>query len=622
MRTRFVLLLAGVALAAVLFPGWGGAARGQSGASCAALQGAVVPGATYTATVTVTPGEGAEEAQLSLSILDGRNTAVASGEDGRTLGATPVTLSATVVAPEGGVGFFAAVAVVGGGECGGISVVQTAPPPPRPDPTPTAAPGPRVTVPIPTPTPAPTAPPISPALFNAGFEHSNGGEAIGWRHRGGELAVAALPFEGERAAVLASSTPGTKWLYQAVTVEGGEWYEASAWARVVAGEGEAFVRIAWYASGDGSGRQLSTVTGEGTGDGGWRRVTVGPAPAPEGARSAVLRLMVQPAIGGTVVVAFDTAWFGAGEAPSPAPTPTPSPSATPTPTPTPTPTATPTPSPTPTATATPTPQPTPTPLPPAAVATTATLPPTATPTARKVGPPALRLSEVLADPVEPGVDGAYEWVELVNTAAVAVSTEGWSIGDATSVDPLPRVVVPPGGFVVVAAERAVLPVNVLVIRAPDGTIGNGLNNAGDAVRLLSPAGEVVDALSFGENRSVLSSPPSAAPPGSTLGARFNGDASSPERWGKTLRPSPGGPNTFAPPTPAPAPTSRPTEAEPAAAAETATRVVTTPVPLPIRFERESGSRTPWVALGAVAGASLVVAFAGARGAWGRWRRAG
>jgi hypothetical protein len=169
---------------------------------------------------------------------------------------------------------------------------------------------------------------------------------------------------------------------------------------------------------------------------------------------------------------------------------------------------------------------------------------------------------------------------------------------------------------------AVVPVNVLVIRAPDGTIGNGLNNTGDAVRLLAPSGEVVDGLSFGENRSVLSSPPPAAPSGSTLGARLTGDASAPDRWGETLRPSPGSPNTFAAPTATPAPTPQPTESEAATPVDTATRVATTPVPLPVRFERESGSRTPWIALGAVAGASLVLAVAGARGAWGRWRRAG
>ena len=238
----------------------------------------------------------------------------------------------------------------------------------------------------------------------------------------------------------------------------------------------------------------------------------------------------------------------------------------------------------------------------------------------------LRLSEVLADPVEPGIDGAYEWVELVNTAAVAVSTEGWMVGDGSSVDALPGVEVPPGGYVVVAAEGAVLPVNALIVRVPDGRIGNGLNNTGDAVRLLSPGGAVVDALSFGENRSVFGMPPPATGAGATLGARSYEGRSRAERWAETLRPSPAGANAFAAAeaTVAPAVTAAVPAATPVATdgGGAAAAVAETPVPMAVRFEREPGSRTPWVALGAVAGASAVLSLAALRGAWGRWRRGG
>lgn len=252
-----------------------------------------------------------------------------------------------------------------------------------------------------------------------------------------------------------------------------------------------------------------------------------------------------------------------------------------------------------------------------------------------MGPFALRLSEVLADPVEPGVDRAYEWVELVNTASVVVSTAGWAIGDASSVDALPGVEVPPGGYVVVAAEAAVLPVNVLVVRAPDGTIGNGLNNAGDTVRLLSPAGEVVDALSFGENREVFDPPPAAAGSGATLGARAYEAVAGEGRWGVTLRPSPGSGNVFAAATATAAPSEARTpvaaEAAPTAAPvattatvrEAAPEAAQTPVALPTRFEQEPGGATPWIVLGAAAGASIVLVLVALRGAWqGRWRRAG
>lgn len=259
-------------------------------------------------------------------------------------------------------------------------------------------------------------------------------------------------------------------------------------------------------------------------------------------------------------------------------------------------------------------------------------------TAQASEPAALRLSEVLADPVEPGVDRDYEWVELVNTADVVVSTAGWSIGDASAVDRLPGVEVPPGGFVVVAAEAAVLPVNALIVRVPDGAIGNGLNNAGDAVRLLSPGGEVVDALSFGENRDVFDSPPPVAGAGATLGARAHEGVAGAERWAETLRPSPGGRNAL----PTVAATVTPAEAEPpveAAAAPAPAPVATAPaernvaaapaptlVPLPTRFEREPGGPAPWIALGAVTGVSAVLALAALRGMWrtgpGGWRRGG
>lgn len=632
MATRVVLLLAAAGSTALLAQAWEGPVHAQGQASCEPVLGAAVAGATYTASATVAPGGGALDAWLVLAMLDDRQSPIRSDEADAVLGATTVTLSTTVVAPAGTVGYIAMVVVVGGEGCGagtvtGPRVAQTAPPPPTsvPTRTPVATTG-SAAAPEATGTVAPAERTLGPVLFNGGFEQGNGQAAAGWERQGGDLAVAGPALEGERAAVLASSTSGTKWLQQAVTVEGGAWYEASAWARIVAGEGEAFLRIAWYASGDGSGRQLGTVTGEAAESGGWERVTVGPGQAPAEARSAVVRLMLRPASAETVVAAFDDASFGVGEAPTPTPTPTASATPTPTAAPTATTTATPTQVPprTPSATSASTPDPTRVPTATASRETASRGTPAATATSAANGPPALRLSEVLADPVEPGVDGAYEWVELVNTAAVAVSTAGWAIGDATSMDPLPAVEVPPGGYVVVAAGMAVLPVNVLVARAPDGTIGNGLNNAGDVVRLVSPAGDVVDALSFGENRSVLDSPPPAAPAGATLAARFAGRPDAPGRWAETLRPSPGAPNTFPAPlaTPAPTRTTTPSTAPSPTATVGTGGSGATPAPLPVRFERESGSRTPWIALGAVAGASLVLTFAAARGPLGRWRRGG
>ena len=240
---------------------------------------------------------------------------------------------------------------------------------------------------------------------------------------------------------------------------------------------------------------------------------------------------------------------------------------------------------------------------------------------------------MLADPIEAGVDRAYEWVELVNTANTPVSTAGWSIGDGAAVDALPAVEVPAGGFVVVTAEAAMLPANALVVRVRDGVIGNGLNNAGDSVRLLSPQGEVVDAMSYGENRTVFAAPPKAAGAGATLGTASAAGADGRRRWGVTLRPSPGEPNEFAAPESAPTTataTARGGQDAPASstpstggggapAGATATPTAT----LPTRFERGTGNQTPWIALGAAIGAGSLLSLAALRGALrGLWRRSG
>ncbi len=224
------------------------------------------------------------------------------------------------------------------------------------------------------------------------------------------------------------------------------------------------------------------------------------------------------------------------------------------------------------------------------------------------GPPALRLSEVLADATDPGVDRAYEWVELVNTATMSVSTGGWALGDADALDILPAIEVPPGGFVVVAGEAAVLPAGALVIRLPDGAIGAGLRNTGDAVRLLSPAGDLVDALSFGENESVFTPALPAASSGMTLGARAHGEQPARERWSRTLRPSPGAPNLFPELGPSPSRLSRVAEGEETGARERE-ETANASQSIQIRLERDTGSHAPWIVLGAVVGASAVLVLA-------------
>lgn len=481
-------------------------------------------------------------------------------------------------------------------------------------------------------------------LGNGGFEWLDGDAPTGWRHSG-RLAHTDSAYGGRRALLLSPTARGTAWADRAVSVEGGQWYEASVVARVAFGAGEAALRVTWYPLRGGVGEQLGSVDGSATSGEPWAELSSGPVQAPVGARSARVRLLLRSP-DGRATAAFDNAAFVATLAPTPTPTPspTPTPTATPTPTPTATPTPepepTPTPSPTPTASPTATPIPEPSPTPEAARAVSDATPsasptPEATPTPQPTvasraatGPLTLRLSEVLADAAEPGLDRAYEWVELVNVGDEPVNTEGWRIGDDRALDPLPIVEVPPGGFLVVAGATAVLPAGVLVVRLADGGIGAGLRNMGDAVRLVSPAGALVDAISWGDDGSVFSPPLPAANAATTLGARGHGDAPDRERWGLTLEPSPGAPNRFA---------TAAANDEDSAAGDDAGTVEAEPEPEPddtpttadgapptlVRFERGGGSAAPWVVLGAAAGAgatlTLTAFVSGARALNGRRR---
>ena len=290
---------------------------------------------------------------------------------------------------------------------------------------------------------------------------------------------------------------------------------------------------------------------------------------------------------------------GASAPPSPA-TDTPTSTFTPTLTPTSEPTATPsatstqptteTPTPSPTVTAgdtltpTPTQQATNTPtgtLTPAITAT-ATFTPTPTPSTT-VTPtsrwPTLLISEVLYDAVQEGTDSNYEWVEVHNPTTATVSMVGWWIQDNAGQDELPSFELAPGEFAVIAATP-----DVFIAEHPTfsgkliglkGTIGNGLSNSSDAVRLLAPDNSVIDAMSYGMNNDVFDPPCSSVSPGQSL-ARIEGVADSDTAldWQVQSPPNPGAPAAPATPTPTHTPTATPTTATPTAT------VTTTATPLP------------------------------------------
>ena len=92
-------------------------------------------------------------------------------------------------------------------------------------------------------------------------------------------------------------------------------------------------------------------------------------------------------------------------------------------------------------------------------------------------------------------DPQAEWFELANDDSEDVRLRGWSIADNTQSDPLPQIVIPAGGAIVIAASQ----IDAADAIIADGRIGNGLANSGDRLALIGPGDIVVDAVSWGRD---------------------------------------------------------------------------------------------------------------------------
>lgn len=372
-----------------------------------------------------------------------------------------------------------------------VRLVQvTAPAPPTPTPEPTEAPTssptatPASTTSAPSATPRATSTPAAPSfsLLNADFEDLS--EHWDTSRASVTFETAIAPEFGRSMVVRASST-STVWVQQLVAVAPGFWYEASAVLAPLQDVGSGWVRIAWYASPTGSGSQMSTVESERVASPPrnalaetFATVTTGPVQAPQGAHSARVRILLAPNAPGAAL-AVDNVTFDVTAPPKP--------------------TATPTPTPVPTATSTPTP--TSTPVAPGLVAApppaeggasnveAAPTPAVATTDAQRW----LRITEVMPNPLQPGRDTDYEWIEITNLGPTPASLGGLVLRDNSRITPLPEAKVAAGGKVVVAARLAEV---VTGVRLEDG-IGNGLGNEADRLDLLGPDGVLIDSLAYG-----------------------------------------------------------------------------------------------------------------------------
>ena len=440
-------------------------------------------------------------------------------------------------------------------------------------------------------TPLPTSTPTLSAgsgfgglVANGDFELVSDGKPAYWEKFGGVMVASGDAARGAYAGCLQSETASTKWLYQIVEVEGGGWYAAGAKGRMVGG-GSASIRVSWYESFDGSGSQMDSVESNVTSGGGWATLTTGPIQAPTRRVRHECDSTVQPA--GNATACFDDATFFTAEAPpatAQASGTTPQSGATAA-------------------------KPPNTPRPGATSRSTSTsnspvrgVPGAAAPSRVPIdGSTALRISEVLSDPVEPGRDAAFEWVEIVNVGEGDLDTSGWLLADGNTARALPQTVIPAGGYFVVRGESAQLATAVPAGISAGGEIGNGLGNTGDVLRLTAPGGQVADELSFGDNTDVFDPAPEAPGPGETVGVVDPRSDPASENWATTLRPTPGEPNVFPPPPVAAVagefqPAASESGEEPSAEVE-------------VEEQGGGSSIVPWLVLGAAGGLSLGVGAA-------------
>lgn len=134
--------------------------------------------------------------------------------------------------------------------------------------------------------------------------------------------------------------------------------------------------------------------------------------------------------------------------------------------------------------------------------------PTTTPAAGK-----LLITEVLYDltnstTTPQGEEPSNEWIELYNGTNASIDLGGYFIGDASSTDMLPSVLLPAGAYAVITATTTTasfwsIPGNALIIVLNSSIGQNGLGNDGDVVRLLDSASSTIDQLSYGETTSVF-----------------------------------------------------------------------------------------------------------------------
>jgi hypothetical protein len=211
----------------------------------------------------------------------------------------------------------------------------------------------------------------------------------------------------------------------------------------------------------------------------------------------------------------------------------------------------------------------------------------------------LRITEFMPDPIEPGSDADFEWVEVTNIGVEPISLAGIRLRDNREMLALPDMVLAPGASLVIAGPRAAVP-EASAVRMTEGLF-NGLGNSGDRLALLAADGRTIDALSYGAD-TTFDNPSLPVPGAGRSLKRYFGDDGAYTTHEVADVPSPGRIE--------PAPVSLEAGAEEGSGGSS--------LPGVALEVGDSTDWTSWLVLGGLGTVFLVAA--GGQQLWTRWRR--
>ncbi len=224
------------------------------------------------------------------------------------------------------------------------------------------------------------------------------------------------------------------------------------------------------------------------------------------------------------------------------------------------------------------------------------LSPTPTGTTANIGD--VLLNEVQYDSAQSGTDAPFEWIELFNCTTETIELEGWRISDNYGSDPIPSLTLPSHGFAVIAATED-FHTNFpdftgTIVFIEDGQIGNGLSNNGDCLVLKDSMATIIDALSYGNNETIMLPPCQDVAAGHSLERQPAGlDTDEASDFVDNPNPTPGYGLATILPTPTPTPTITPIPTPTAAPTATPTVTITaTPTSTPPSSPTPEGTTPP------------------------------